>query len=143
MKKPCDAKYYLYGDDRHVIHVVGPDFRQGTWTEPLAVDALTAAYRNVFREYVGVIGKAPKAGDVELPPHTLRLLPVSGGIFSGPFGERIPRMTWEALVKAYLQLREEERAVLLGPNCRSVNLCVYDEKEVHSFLGACRLQSKV
>jgi len=144
----------------HVIHVVGPDLRKpfastshgpseerkpqagGPYTRAQAVESLSTAYKNVLTEFVGCGMSA------------LRLLPVSGGIFSGSFLSEMPELTFEALRNGFCLLGAEERSALLlalsrgprgeeeeveeegGEKKKSLLLCVFDEKELPCFLKA-------
>ena len=85
-----DAAYKKYGTDpksTHVIHTVGPDFKlDPAMKRKDAVAKLAETYKNIFT-IAAQIGR-----------HELRLLPVSGGIFSGKFNADMPSMTAEAII---------------------------------------------
>ena len=69
---------------------MGPDFRKYSHlNHNEAVDILSVAYRNVFNEYH------------QSKYDTLRLLPISGGIFSGHFKSCITSLTKDALEMGY------------------------------------------
>jgi O-acetyl-ADP-ribose deacetylase (regulator of RNase III) len=117
VKETGDAKWHAY-NDKHVIHAAVPDLRKKAYTWEEAVDELAKAYTNILSEFAG-------SG---LP--TLRLLPVSGGIFSGPFSDRMPLLTAEALQKGIEDLPEEiQKAV----SDRHLQLCIFMEKELEEF----------
>ena len=103
----------------HAIHVVGPDLRVGAPTWDGAVAALATAYRNALAEFDAS----------ELP--TLRLLPISGGIFAGAFRKRVPRLTREALDAGFAQLPEATQQRLLS---RELELCIFAEAEFEGFV---------
>ena len=66
------------------------------------------------------------------PPTTLRLLPVSGGIFAGRFSGDVPRLTHRALRRGYAELPEATQRALLEAGLR-VELCVFDDDHVSAF----------
>ena len=117
-----DAKYVDYGGGRRVVHTVGPDLRR---EPPLsradAVAALARAYANILRELA--------ASDVR----ALRLLPVSGGIFAGPFKPALPEITCEALRAGFEGLPAATRAEVL---LRELHLCIFADEEVALFEAA-------
>jgi hypothetical protein len=120
------AKYYKYSNnskDYHVIHVVGPDFRESlTRNVPgRAIDEqqLSEAYKNVFVEFC------------KSSCETLRLLPISGGIFSGLYKNQIKNeWTKVAINNAYSQLTEEKKKVL---NKREIHMCIFDDSEFEAY----------
>lgn len=111
----CDARYHNYGG-RHVIHVVVPDMREGKWSERQATLELARAYRNVFHEFV--LSNAD----------TLRVPPLSGGVYSGPLYDQMPTLTQQALSMAFEQLHEFDREFLLREN-KQVELCIFMNRE--------------
>mmetsp|Transcript_157894 Transcript_157894/g.483878 ORF Transcript_157894/g.483878 Transcript_157894/m.483878 type:complete len:283 (+) Transcript_157894:56-904(+) len=120
---PLQAKFHAYGasGEKKCIHVVGPDFRHGQYTREKAEDELAMAYFNVFKEF--------RASGLQ----RLRLLPVSGGIFSGPFGGCLPELTASALDKAFDRLDAETQAWVLGSH---VEMCIYMEDQAPAFREA-------
>ena len=97
IKRTSDAKYHMYKKDKteyHVIHTVGPDFRDNetiSWYN--AIKQLSKTYLNVLIE-------------AEKLPHKLNVihLPlISGGVFSGKFdtNDMIPELTARAIYKAF------------------------------------------
>ena len=142
--KASDAKYHKYVKtsegggklDVHVIHTVGPDLR--TDPDPIgapgvkymrqeAVAVLANAYANVLSEFVST-GQS-----------TLRLLPVSGGIFAGEFMEEIGPLTWDALISGFNLLQPKDKAALKN---REVQMCIFAEKELPLFESAGFAQKK-
>jgi hypothetical protein len=138
-----------------VIHAVGPDLRKGfkhtemkrvpstelgeipeslhiitteegefvdQEVEVLHVDDalthLTNAYRNIFSEFV-------KSGT-----DVLRMLPVSGGIFSGSFKDDMHVLTYKAVHEANRMLTSDEQAVLYE---KQIDLCIFSEKDLIDF----------
>ena len=65
---------------------------------------------------------------------TLRLLPISGGIFQGPFAEEMPDMTMEAIIKACDQLDSQQMTYIR--NAQGIHLCIYMEDEYGRYLNA-------
>ena len=116
--KTSDAALATYGRTE-VIHVVGPDGRTfQCHNETTFFDALVAAYTHVFNEF----GKSKM--------HHLRLLPVSGGVFSGVHNAAIPRITLAA-IKAALE-RTTATAKLQKPET-TYRLCVLGK--YHNYLA--------
>jgi hypothetical protein len=111
----CDARYHSY-DGKNVIHVVGPDLREGKWSEREASIELSRAYRNVFHEFV------LSNNDV------LRVPPISSGVFAGPLYDQMPALTQQALSMAFEQLHEFDREYLLREN-KSIELCIFMNRE--------------
>mmetsp|Transcript_8597 Transcript_8597/g.9698 ORF Transcript_8597/g.9698 Transcript_8597/m.9698 type:complete len:272 (+) Transcript_8597:50-865(+) len=117
VSKVCDAKLYEYAEgSKKVIHAVGPDFRQGEWSEREAAIELSRAYRNALHEFV------TSEGD------NLRLLPLSGGVFAGPLYNQLPPITQQALIMAFEQLHQFDREFLLREQ-KSVELCIFMNRE--------------
>eukprot|EP00438_Fugacium_kawagutii_P013648 Skav213121 [mRNA] locus=scaffold107:93559:94671:+ [translate_table: standard] len=125
----CHAKYHSYADDKKkCIHVVGPDFRKiddMDFTEDNAVDKLAVAYRNVFEEFCKV--------GAEHGLKNMRLLPISGGIFSGRFKENLPEITVRAVQAAYEQLAEDKKQRMMNS---SIEMCIFMESEFDMFASA-------
>mmetsp|Transcript_83715 Transcript_83715/g.132676 ORF Transcript_83715/g.132676 Transcript_83715/m.132676 type:complete len:224 (-) Transcript_83715:52-723(-) len=123
----CQAKYHAYADGRKkCIHVVGPDFRDCfddmDCTIDDAVKKLTLAYGNVFEEF---------CGDKSL--RKMRLLPISGGIFSGPFKDDLPEITAKAVQAAYDALTAEKKEHIMQS---SIEMCIFMEPEFKLFASA-------
>eukprot|EP00438_Fugacium_kawagutii_P013647 Skav213120 [mRNA] locus=scaffold107:89262:90458:+ [translate_table: standard] len=125
----CHAKYHSYADDKKkCIHVVGPDFRKiddPDFTEDNAVDKLAVAYRNVFEEFCKV--------GAEHGLKNMRLLPISGGIFSGRFKENLPEITVRAVQAAYERLAEDKKQYIMGS---SIEMCIFKKSEFDMFASA-------
>eukprot|EP00931_Biecheleriopsis_adriatica_P103592 TRINITY_DN78403_c0_g1_i1.p1 TRINITY_DN78403_c0_g1~~TRINITY_DN78403_c0_g1_i1.p1 ORF type:complete len:292 (-),score=72.19 TRINITY_DN78403_c0_g1_i1:190-1065(-) len=123
-----DAAFHKYGD-RDVIHVVGPDFfasDANSKGKELAVEDLTKAYGNVLSEFVAS-GAA-----------RLRLLPISGGTFAGPFKKDLPEMTFTALENSFISLSQHSQEALLEAlGDGKIEMCIFEEKELASFQSAC------
>ena len=106
--------------DVHVVHSVGPDLRKSPvadgrpYTRDEALAVLSRAYENTLREFVA-------SGQ-----HVLRLLPISGGIFAGPFLGDMPSITREALVMGFPRLTPEQQREV---GMREVHLCIFDGKK--------------
>jgi hypothetical protein len=125
--------------DVHVIHTVGPDLRTEPdpvgapgvqYTRAQAVEALALAYRNVLSEFVHRSNKGQL--------HTLRLLPVSGGIFAGKFMKDIGPLTMEALTAGFdLLSKNDQVALMMGKSKKNaVQMCIFAEKDLPLFEGA-------
>ena len=106
------------------IHVIGPDFRREPCDYAGARERLCVAYVNVLREYAACDAPA------------LRLLPISGGIFAGPFVPDVPRLTHDALREACAQLAEAEPHVAERLATRRLELCIFAEAEWKGFVAA-------
>jgi len=129
IQKECDAKMHQYGE-KQVIHVVGPDFSQVPWAswqaQQTALQKLTLAYKNILLEF-----EASKS-------QRLRLLPVSGGIFSGPFHQQLPHLTFQALEKAFRSLPESSQEHLLQRfKDHKLEMCIFQESDLPSYEAAC------
>mmetsp|Transcript_43366 Transcript_43366/g.140658 ORF Transcript_43366/g.140658 Transcript_43366/m.140658 type:complete len:213 (+) Transcript_43366:154-792(+) len=100
------AKHHAYpqeeGGPLHCIHTVGPNFNRrrddgSQHSREEAQGELAAAYKNVLCEFHA-------AASGEGGPTQLRLLPISGGIFAGPFADDIAPLTMDALGAAAAEL---------------------------------------
>ena len=135
-----DAKLHSYGA-KHCIHAVGPNFnkpsmqqirtipevRHNNPTAPSlneraqAAAVLSTAYLNVFREFA----------ECELA--TLRLVPISGGIFAGRFAKAVGELTAHAIRIAECSMPAEMVEVLRG---RKIELCIFDDADFESYKRA-------
>ncbi|RNF02005.1 uncharacterized protein Tco025E_08475 [Trypanosoma conorhini] len=115
ISRVCDAKWFRYGD-KNVIHVIAPDFREGTWSEREAVLELSRAYRNALHEFVMSDG------------NVLRVAPISHGAHSGPLYNQLPPLTQSALSMAFEQLHVFDREYLLRRD-KSIELCIFMNRE--------------
>lgn len=92
--EPYKAAHYMYtrdGKQTHVIHVVGPDFRQKSgimWHD--AISELSKAYSSV-------IGVAEHLNGVKV----IRLPIISGGVFAGKFEKCVHELTARAVCAAF------------------------------------------
>mmetsp|Transcript_24588 Transcript_24588/g.41693 ORF Transcript_24588/g.41693 Transcript_24588/m.41693 type:complete len:496 (+) Transcript_24588:3-1490(+) len=142
-----------------VIHAVGPDLRKpfvaadhpesavqsvgispvdgAAFTKEQAVSVLARTYKNILSEFVG--GALQEVEDKGLSPPSLRLLPISGGIFSGAFLKDMPGITFEALQLGFDQLDPRQQRLLLSVlhgSSSKIGLCIFSEKELPLFLAA-------
>jgi hypothetical protein len=92
------------------------------------VAELAGAYCNVLREFAG-------AASAEDGPSTLRLLPISGGIFAGPFQREIAPLTMDAIAAADATLDATVRELLLSDKVH-IELCIFMQRELDEFVGA-------
>ena len=117
-------KRYGYPHAIHVIHTIGPDFKQLDVTEAEAIAELATAYASVLRQ----------ARDFPRP--LLRLCPISSGIYAGRHKPRMPDITAQALLQAFERVASdaaasaETSARLPGQpeGCAKVELCVFEGK---------------
>ena len=121
--RPGQVMYHRYGDT-YVIHAAGPDFRETEVTREGATIAFAVTYRRILEAFV----------DSSLP--TLRLLPVSGGVFSGPWSEAMPELTAVALLEGIAALDEVRREELLSRS--TLELCIYMGDKCDAFAAAWR-----
>ena len=127
VKKVLDAAYYKHDCDIGVIHVVGPNFSDYSIkvkTIADAIERLKEAYYNVFVEFTNC------------PETHLRLLPVSGGIFSGPFRKDIMSITIKSIMAALLKLHNQElnKFEYLVSN-KHIKLCIYQEVQFVGYVN--------
>ena len=102
-----------------VVHVVGPDFRQESKDNRSGLETLARAYTNILSE------------TARSQVSSLRLLPVSGGVFAAHFRNDIHFMTWHALVQGFKNLSKEEQESILKMD--SLKMCIFMEKELNDF----------
>lgn len=124
IQKPLQAKYHAYGSEgeRKCVHVVGPNFKERTCSRQEAVARLSTAYCAALAEFA--TSGLPK----------LRLLPLSGGIFSGAFGPELPELTAVALRRGFeLLSREQQRQVA---RAESLEMCIFMEQEFAGYQKA-------
>uniref|UniRef100_A0A7S3B3J4 Macro domain-containing protein n=1 Tax=Haptolina ericina TaxID=156174 RepID=A0A7S3B3J4_9EUKA len=128
----CLHAYSVGGVEHYVIHTVGPDLRVGDPTWKQAVRVLSRAYYNVLSEFHRERAKR----DASAPQlTTLRLLPISGGIFAGAYQDQIAPLTMAALANGYRMLGAAEQKQLLGEAIQ-LHLCIFLEKEMSAFEAA-------
>mmetsp|Transcript_48388 Transcript_48388/g.115050 ORF Transcript_48388/g.115050 Transcript_48388/m.115050 type:complete len:1301 (+) Transcript_48388:108-4010(+) len=153
------AKLWQYRDGQTVIHVIGP--KVAALLE--GVHDLSVAYKNVLSEYCMALAVAegggnsnsnskagPPAADVvgkplSMPtmksiPKTLRLLPISSGIFlqEKRLEPHMPQITWAAISMALVMLPLEAQQLL--KSC-SVEVCIFQQRQVQSYTDS--LSSKL
>ena len=132
INQPGDAKYHAYDDNLdnnsneklHCIHVVGPDLRRGSPTWEDAVQSLSRAYMNVFREF-------DQSGLMEL-----RLLPISGGVFAGPYSDRVAELSKEAISSALTSFASANPSSRIFCQNVQLHLCIFLEQEWQDFVDA-------
>lgn len=117
------AKFHAYGaeGERKCIHVVGPNFKAEPCSRQEAVIRLSIAYGAALVEFAA-------SG---LP--TLRLLPVSGGIFSGAFGPELPELTALAFFRGFERLSGEQQKQVAQAK---LEMCIFMENELAGFQKA-------
>lgn len=101
------------------MHVVGPDFRDpDTLAAGPPAEQLAAAYHSALQEAARALKANPKAFA------TLRLLPVSSGVFAGPYKKYMDNLTAKALDMGFERLGADEQQTLLAPQL-GVELCIF------------------
>eukprot|EP00747_Dinoflagellata_sp_TGD_P140061 gnl/TRDRNA2_/TRDRNA2_175969_c1_seq3.p1 gnl/TRDRNA2_/TRDRNA2_175969_c1~~gnl/TRDRNA2_/TRDRNA2_175969_c1_seq3.p1 ORF type:complete len:413 (+),score=69.03 gnl/TRDRNA2_/TRDRNA2_175969_c1_seq3:57-1241(+) len=119
IQAPLQAKFHKYGEKK-CIHVVGPDFnREEYCTRQQALAELAEAYRAAFAEFSA-------SGE-----RKFRLLPLSGGIFAGPFRDEMPKLTAAAVQQGFLLLAEEQQKLILC--AERLEMCIFTEDDLPSF----------
>ena len=114
IQAPLQAKLHYHGLNG-CIHVVGPDFSRGpSRTLEQALGELTEAYGAVLREF-----STARLGG-------MRMLPISGGIFAGPFAPELPRLTCSALRGAFDALPDRAQQVV---SVARLDMCIFLESE--------------
>lgn len=106
IKQVGDAKYHEYNKRQHrVIHTVGPNYAAGTG-ELRADRDLATVYKNVFREFAAVAQKSTAK-------LSLRILPVSTGVFSGGrFPAVMASKTFNAMHSGFNALSKQQQTVI-------------------------------
>jgi len=120
IQRPLQAKLHFYGP-KACLHVVGPDFRDRKLSHEEALEELSVAYGAVLREFA----KSSLGG--------LRMLPISGGIFSGPFAADLPLLSCRALRKAFDSLPNGMQRVV---SVSRLDMCIFMETEYEAFVEA-------
>ena len=118
-----------YDNNKVVVHVVGPDFRTKpkTYGRDEALDELAVRYKNVLMAFLNYIREDTRI-------HTLRLLPVSSGVFSGDrFRDQMPSMTWIALRMAFERLHPDDQKRALAA---TFHMCIFDEAQFEDYSDA-------
>lgn len=117
---PLQAKMQFYGT-KACLHVVGPNFNQRSYSREQAHGELTEAYGAMLREFA----KARLGG--------LRMLPISGGIFAGPFAPELPALTCSALRAAFDGLPAHAQHKV---SVARLDMCIFVESEYEAFAVA-------
>ena len=120
IRAPLQAKLHYYGL-KGCLHVVGPDFNGRSCSREQALNDLTSAYGAVLREFA-----TKRLGG-------LRLLPISGGIFAGPFAPELPALTCAALRGAFDGLRDREQQHV---SVARLDMCIFLESEYEAYVRA-------
>ena len=120
IKAPLQAKLQYYGL-KGCIHVVGPDFNGRDCSREEALGELTEAYGAMLREFA----HARLGG--------LRMLPISGGIFAGPFASELPSLTCAALRGAFDALPDREQQKV---SVARLDMCIFMESEYDAYAQA-------
>eukprot|EP00392_Amoebophrya_sp_AT5.2_P005782 g5792.t1 len=126
VKHATQAKFVAYPRTT-VIHAVGPNLRSNP-DEPVA--RLATTYKNIFQE-------ARTAAEWKADGHKhklthLRLLPVSSGAFSGGFSDQMPRMTAQAIARAWSSLDPHDRVFIHNHFGGHVTLCIFEGESAAS-----------
>ena len=120
IRAPLQAKLHYYGT-KACLHVVGPDFNGRSCRRDEALDELTEAYSAVLREFA-----QSRLGG-------LRLLPISGGIFAGPFAPELPSLTCSALRRAFDGLPDRAQHIV---SVARLDICIFVQAEYDAFVEA-------
>merc|ERR1712125_76187 len=120
------AKAHTYPGKATVIRVVGPNFMQAQpATELEAVKLLAPSYASVFEEFAYSSAT------------TLRLLPISSGIFAGSFGPVMPQITAAALDAGFKSLPMATRSMLRGRFAtHKAEMCIFGNSDYDGFHAA-------
>ena len=101
--------------------MVGPNFNRRTCSREEALGELTTAYGAVLRTFA----RARLGG--------LRLLPISGGIFAGPFAPELPDLTCSALRGAFDALPDRAQHIV---SVARLEMCIFVEAEYDAYVQA-------
>ena len=104
-----------------VLHIVGPNFNSRKCSREEALGELTAAYSSILREFSN-----KRLGG-------LRMLPISGGIFAGPFAPELPTMTSIALRRAFDGLPNNTQHVI---SVARLEMCIFQDSEYDAYSEA-------
>mmetsp|Transcript_102277 Transcript_102277/g.218938 ORF Transcript_102277/g.218938 Transcript_102277/m.218938 type:complete len:335 (-) Transcript_102277:40-1044(-) len=119
IQAPLQAKFHNYGEKK-CIHVVGPNFNREEYCSRQAAEVeLGEAYRAALAEFS------------ESGVHSLRLLPLSGGIFAGPFQDEMPELTAVAMQHGFLMLTGEQQQRIMS--AERLEMCIFTEDEFPRF----------
>eukprot|EP00322_Chrysochromulina_rotalis_P015374 CAMPEP_0115852504 /NCGR_PEP_ID=MMETSP0287-20121206/13032_1 /TAXON_ID=412157 /ORGANISM="Chrysochromulina rotalis, Strain UIO044" /LENGTH=223 /DNA_ID=CAMNT_0003306571 /DNA_START=25 /DNA_END=696 /DNA_ORIENTATION=+ len=120
IQAPLQAKLQFYGM-KACLHVVGPDFNQRRCSQEQALDELTQCYDAMLRQFA----RSRLGG--------LRMLPISGGIFAGPFAPELPALTCSALRTAFDALPNDLQHIV---SVARLDMCIFMESEFKSYAEA-------
>jgi hypothetical protein len=130
VKMVGDAYWHTYKGVFQCCHVVGPNFSTMTPepSEKTALEVLTVVYTNIFRQFF------------RSNLLYLRLLPVSGGIYSGKFEKKMPTLTFMAIIQAVQKLKKNEYEYLMNAIAHSqktglsaIEMCIFEENQLKDF----------
>jgi len=125
IKAPLAAAFHGYPNDKQVIHVVAPDFREERYDDgkhEVAVRDLAVAYHNVLVSFA------------ESGFPNIRLLPLSEDLLAGDYSQDMADMTLVALCAAYRQL--DSRARRRVDRAESLELCIFMEADFEEYKKA-------
>lgn len=117
---PLQAKLQYYGL-HGCIHVVGPNFHDRILSREEALGELTSAYSAVLHTFA----RARLGG--------LRMPPISGGLFAGPFAHEMPALTCAALRGAFDSLPDQAQHVV---SVARLEVCIFVETEYDAYVDA-------
>lgn len=122
------AHTYVKGGSRNVVHVVGPNWQRksdASKLEKIELQTLEDAYFNVINEY-----------NKKFPTMILRLLPISGSIFAGPYVSNMPYLTTYALNMALQKFQKEQGLDDVGIEtfAKNIEMCLFTAKEFSDFI---------
>lgn len=120
IQAPLQAKLHYYGT-KACLHVVGPNFNDRQCSREQAVDELSTAYGAVLREFA-----RSRLGGLRMPP-------ISGGHFAGPFASELPALTCSALRQAFDALPSQSQHVV---GVARLDMCIFLEDEYAAFADA-------
>jgi len=123
LDSPLKAKYHAYGDnsEKKCIHVVGPDFNSDPCDYSTAVEKLAQVYEAALVEFA------------DSPVTTLRLLPISSGIFAGALKDEMPNITAEALITGFSRLTPNLQKIVKE---RTLVMCIAEPAKSHKYKDA-------
>jgi len=124
------AKFHTYSEGQHVIHAIGPkvmQLREG-------LHDLARTYHNVLVEFCDSI----RNGNRKVPK-TLRLSPISSGIFlmNKRLEKHMPQVTWSALSVAIMMLPPSLQDELKHV---AIEVCIFQKNEFAAYEAS--LQTK-
>ncbi len=129
-----EAKAHAYalpgfsGEYATCIHVIGPDFSG----DPGGPDTYEAATTSMSRAYVSVLSEFAAS----CHEGTLRLPPIAGGIFAGPWKDSIATLTRDAITGACQTLACEHVQAAATLQAKRIELCIFAEEEWKAFREA-------